>query len=86
MSDEPEKVEGEARLKTADEVAQEALNERVNGFLKEYGELVGKWKMDFATYPMFVPDGQGGFKILTQSTPVDMTNQPIRSDFMQTNK
>lgn len=71
--------------KSAEEVQQEGLNLRVTDFIKEYGELVSKHKVDFATYPMFVPDGQGGFKIITQSTPVDISNQPIRSDFMAKN-
>jgi hypothetical protein len=42
-------------------------------FVKEYGELVKKHNADWATYPVFVPDGNGGFKIIIQSTPVDMT-------------
>lgn len=39
-------------------------------FIKDYGELVAKYKMDFAHYPMFVPDSTGGFKVILQSTPV----------------
>lgn len=72
--------------RTPEQIAQEDLNNRVNAFLKDYGELVGKYKIDFATYPMFVPDGQGGFRVVNQSTPVDVSNQPIRSNFMETNK
>jgi hypothetical protein len=44
--------------------------EAAQKFLTAYGELVKKHGFDFATYPMFVPDGQGGFKIIVQSTPV----------------
>lgn len=51
-------------------------------FLKEYGELVQKHQMDFAAYPVFVPDGQGGFKIVVQSTPIDISNQPKKSPFI----
>lgn len=69
-------------VKTQQEIDQEELNERVNAFIKEYGELVQKHKVDFATYPMWIPDGQGGFKCITQSTAVDIKNQPIRSNFM----
>lgn len=83
MAEEPEKVEPTPVEKTEEE-AKEDLNNRVNAFIKEYGELVMRHKVDFATYPMFVPDGKGGFKIITQSTPVDIGNQPIRSDFMST--
>ncbi len=63
---------------------EELLNARVQEFIKDYGDLVQKHKIDFATYPMFTPDGQGSFKIITQTTPVDIGNQPIRSDFMRT--
>lgn len=56
-------------------------------FLKEYGELVAKHKMDFATYPVFIPDGQGGFKVTVQSTPVVLpekqTEKPVESTFME---
>lgn len=61
---------------------QEKMTERAQLFIKEYGELVAKHKMDFATYPMFTPDGEGGFKITVQNTPVDMTNQPVKSPFV----
>jgi len=56
--------------------------ERVNAFLGGYKELVDKHKIDFATYPLFVPDGQGGFKVIIQNTPVDITNQPQKSPFV----
>lgn len=56
--------------------------ERVNAFLSGYKELVEKHKIDFATYPLFVPDGQGGFKVIIQNTPVDITNQPQKSPFV----
>lgn len=59
--------------------------EKAQAFLKEYGELVEKYKYDFATYPVFVPDGQGGFKIVVQSTPIDiskMPEKPVESPFI----
>lgn len=56
--------------------------ERKTAFLSEYGELVNKHKVDFASYPVFVPDGQGGFKVIVQSTPVDIKNQPQKSPFV----
>ncbi len=67
------------------ETEEDKLNARIQDFIKDYGDLVQKYKVDFATYPMFVPDGNGAFKILTQTTPVDIGNQPIRSEFMRTN-
>ncbi len=56
--------------------------ERANAFMKEYGELVDKHQMDLATYPVFVPDGQVGFKVIVQNTPVDIKNQPKKSPFV----
>lgn len=53
--------------------------ERVNAFLDAYKALVDEHKIDFATYPVWTPDGQGGFKTVMQSTPVDIKNQPVKS-------
>lgn len=39
-------------------------------FIKDYGDLVKKHGIDFACYPVFVPDGAGGFKVVIQNTPV----------------
>lgn len=54
-------------------------NDKVNAFVGEYGALVKKHQIDFATFPQFIPDGQGGFKVVVQNTPVDISNQPVRS-------
>lgn len=60
-----------------------ARQEKATAFLKDYGELVEKHKMDFATYPVFIPDGQGGFKIVVQNTPVDLPEpKPTESPFI----
>ncbi len=56
--------------------------QKAQKFLNAYGELVKEHQQDFATYPVFIPDGQGGFKIVVQSTPVDiskMKDTPIES-------
>lgn len=46
---------------------------KIEEFLNDYRNLVKKHGVDFATFPMFVPDGtEGGFKIVCQSTPVDL--------------
>lgn len=61
--------------------------EKAQKFLDAYGELVKEHQIDFATYPMFVPDGQGGFKIIVQSTPVDISKKPegsVESPFIAT--
>lgn len=82
MAEDVEKKEEPIAEKSAEQVKQEELNERVNTFIKEYGQLVLKHKIDFASYPMFMPDGQGGFKIICQNTPVDIGNQPLKSPFV----
>jgi len=58
-------------------------NEKITVFLEEYKALVEKHNVDFANYPMFVPDGQGGFRVLVQSTPVDMDTLAQKSPFME---
>ena len=57
-------------------MTEEERKEKGAAFLKEYGELVEKHQVDFATYPVFIPDGQGGFKIVVQSTPIDISKKP----------
>lgn len=59
------------------------VQERTKEFVEHYGKLVDKFKMDFASYPAFQPDGQGGFKIIIQSVPVDVSNRPEPSPFIK---
>lgn len=66
----------------SEKTEQEKFQERVQIFFLEYGELVKKHDIDFATYPMFVPDNNGGFRIVCQNTPVDIKGQPIKSPFV----
>ena len=62
--------------------AEKLKENEVQEFIKEYGELVKKHGYDFACFPMFVPDGQGGFNITVQNTPIDIRNQPTKSPFV----
>ena len=57
--------------------------DRAKDFIKEYGELVAKHQIDFATFPAFVPDGQGNFKIVVQSRPMDITPKAEPSPFVE---
>lgn len=84
MSDEtPEVPAAEPVVETPGApTAQETANERMNFFIKEYGELVAKHQMDFATYPMWQPDQNGGFRTVIQSTPVDVSGQQMKSPFI----
>lgn len=47
--------------------------EELDAFLKEYAVLIEKHAMDFVHYPMYIPDGTGGFKTVVQSTAVSTT-------------
>lgn len=60
--------------------------ERVNAFLEAYKAISDEHKIDFVHYPAFVPDGNGGFKVMIQSFPVDITDQPVKSPFIADKK
>lgn len=55
---------------------------RIDLFLKEYGELVEKHHVDFINFPQYLPDGSGGWKLMLQTTPMDITNSPQKSPFV----
>ena len=48
---------------------------KLKDFISEYGKLVEKHQVDFANFPMFVPDERGGFRVIIQSTPIDLEEQ-----------
>lgn len=56
--------------------------ERIDTFVREYGELVNKHKVDFANYPLFQPNKEGKWEIVLQSQPVDISQQPVKSPFI----
>lgn len=75
----------ENKDKTVEEATTEAETElqgRVDAFIKEYKELVQKYKVDTLAFPMFVPDGQGGYKVIINQQPIDITDQPTASPFV----
>ena len=59
------------------------FEKRAEVFLKEYGELVAKHKIDIAAYPVYMPNEQGQFMTVIQQSTVDTSNQPYRSTFME---
>lgn len=61
---------------------EKTQQERIDSFIKEYGELVEKHQVDFVAYPLYVPDGQGGFRTIVQNAPVDKTERPVESPFV----
>lgn len=67
--------------KTEEQLKQEDVQVRSAAFVKEYGELVQKHGIDFATYPVCtpIPNSPGYFGLVMQNTPVDVRNQPVKS-------
>jgi hypothetical protein len=62
------------------------LQARIGTFLEGYKKLIDETKVDLASYPVWIPDAQGAFKCVVQSTPVDITNQGIKSPFITEEK
>lgn len=60
----------------------EEQKKKGEAFIKEYGELVAKHGFDLASYPVFIPDGQGAFKVTVQTTAIDVSNVPKKSPFI----
>lgn len=56
--------------------------EALKAFIDKYGELVKEHNLDFAAYPVWIPDGSGGWKTIVQQSPVDVTDQPKKSPFV----
>lgn len=48
---------------------------RIDAFMQEYGQLIEKYKVDFIAYPVWIPDGNGAFKMVIQQQPVDTTGR-----------
>lgn len=74
--DEGTQKESSSNSETA---AQEELNNSINDFVTGYKELVEKHQVDFAQYPVYTPDGNGGFRTVIQNTPVSTKSQPVKS-------
>lgn len=60
----------------------EEQQKRIKAFLEAYGKLVDEHEVDFANYPIWVPDQNGSFKCMVQSTPVDIKDRPKPSPFV----
>ena len=64
-------------------VPAEDFQSRVDAFLKEYVELTKKYEIDYASYPVYVPDGnKGKFDTLIQTVPVDMRLKKLNESFV----
>lgn len=49
--------------------------ERIDAFMKEYGELIDKYKVDIFSFPVWIPDGKGNFVTVMNKQPV-VTDRP----------
>jgi hypothetical protein len=61
---------------------QNKNDERVKNFIDGYRKLVTEHNIDLMHHPVFVPDGQGGFRVVIQSMPVDITPQEGDDSFV----
>lgn len=75
----------EAVEKSPEQIKQEEVEKRIGEFMLSYKALVDEKKVDFASYPVWMPDGHGGFQCVIQSTPMDVSNVPVRSNFIPDN-
>ena len=61
----------------------EETQKAIGTFLKEYGELVAKHKVDFVTYPLWQPDGKGGWEMKIQTQAMSTKELPVISPFVE---
>lgn len=59
-----------------------SAEERGKEFIKRYGELVAELDIDFATFPLWEPDGNGGFTTKVRTQPMDMRGVAKKSPFV----
>jgi hypothetical protein len=59
-------------------------DERVKGFMEAYSKIREEFQVDFGYAPMYMGDGQGGFKTVVNVGPIDLTQTPQPSPFMAT--
>lgn len=52
---------------------------RIDAFIKDYGELRSKHKVDIAAAPSFVPNERGTWELVINMQPVDVSNELIKS-------
>lgn len=60
----------------------EVEKDNSEAFLKEYGELVKKYEMDFVTFPMYEPNGNGKWELTVKTQLVTTKGQPVKSPFV----
>lgn len=58
-------------------------NDKIDKFLEEYKDLTKRFGVDFVSYPMFVPNSDGSFKVVIQSTPVPVKEGKPDESFIE---
>jgi len=64
------------------EPANTLNEESTKAFYDEYQALVEKHQIDFINYPVYIPDGNGGFKTVIQSSPISLKDRAVKSPFI----
>lgn len=59
----------------------EGLEARKQEFLQQYKALIDEFKLDFMSRPIWIPDGQGGWKLVIETIIADTTDHPVPSPF-----
>lgn len=62
---------------------EKEIQGRVDEFKKEYQELIKKYEVDLASYPMFVPRKDGTFGIAVSVQVVDTKYRPAPSPLQE---
>lgn len=61
------------------QLTDEQKKKAIEDFIKEYGALVQKHKVDFVAYPMYVPNETGSWELKIQNQPIYTGDQPVKS-------
>ena len=55
--------------------------ERIDEFVKRFGELRAALHVDIAALPVYIPNEKGSWELTIDMRPVDVANQPVKSPF-----
>lgn len=59
------------------------IEKRKEEFIKGYGELVKKYELDFASYPVMQPSQTGVWNMIIQTTLIEKKPEPVKSNLME---
>jgi hypothetical protein len=55
------------------------FEKRRDEFLKRYKKLIDELQVDFASFPMYIPNEKGSFDVFVQTNVVDRKDQMVKS-------